>query len=583
MLILQSSGGNTVRSIMSFQAKRELLAQVAPRYQEANHTQKSLILDEFVAATGYARKYAIRLLTRPPVAPAAAIRRPRARHYGPAVLDALCTAWAASNYIGSRRLAPFLEELVPILERHGHLTLSQDVRTQLVAISAPTIDRLLRPLRLGDHPHGMSTTKPGTLLKHQVPVRTFADWNAVQPGFFEVDTVAHCGWSTEGTFLHTLVLTDVATGWTECLALLHRSQHAVVQALDRARQLLPFAVLGLDTDNGGEFVGAELLGYCEREQLTFTRSRAYKQNDQCYVEQKNGAIVRQFVGYDRFEGQRVYRQLTELYRALRLSINFFQPSMKLKAKRREGSTVKRTYDTAQTPYQRLCAAGVLAPEARQRLDAIYQALDPVRLLQQITALQDALWPQAVFRTPAPPSTAAPEEPADVRFRASACGLGADATTVAGHTAASEAPGVAALPTREQRPKRKYHRRQKIQGPRWWRTRKDPFAAVWEEVTQWVAVHPERTAKAVFVELQQRDPGQFPDVQLRTLQRRVQAWRAQTILTFDDHWLQEDVLVDQVIPRPLRAIHESDAIWSDPNADEQRQSVPAHAPAFPGTL
>lgn len=555
---------------MSFQAKRELLAQVAPRYRAANHTQKSLILDEFVAATGYARKYAIRLLTRPVAPLAAAIRRPRARQYGPAVQDALRTAWAAANFIGARRLAPFLKELVPILERHGHLTLSEDVRAQLLAISPATIDRLLRPLRAGDQPHGLSTTKAGILLKHQVPVRTFADWNEVQPGFFEVDTVAHCGWSTEGAFLSTLVLTDVATGWTECLALLHRSQHAVVQALDRARQLIPFPLLGLDTDNGGEFLNAELLAYCDREQLTFTRGRAYKKNDQCYVEQKNGAIVRQFVGYDRFEGERVYRQLTELYRALRLYINFFQPSMKLKEKRREGSSVKRTYDSAQTPYQRLCATGILSAEAAERLHAIYHALDPVRLLQQITTLQDALWQHAVFRTPAATRPdAAPERPPDVRFSAGACGLGADTATPAARSGGVDAPGISALGALAERPKRKYHRTKLFQRPRWWRTRTDPFEAVWEEVTQWLAAHPERTAKSVFVELQQRYPGQFPDAQLRTLQRRVQAWRAQAILTFDDQWLQEDVLLDQVIPRPLRAIPESEIACADPLAAEQK--------------
>jgi hypothetical protein len=559
---------------MSYQAKRELLAQVAPRYREASHTHKSLILDEFVAATGYARKYAIRLLTRPVALPPVALRRRRARHYGPAVQDALRTAWAAANYIGSRRLAPFLKELVPILERHGHLTLTAEVREHLLAISPATIDRLLRPLREGETPHGLSTTKAGTLLKHQVPVRTFADWNEVTPGFLEVDTVAHCGWSAEGAFLHTLVLTDVATGWTECLALLHRSQHAVVQALDRARQLLPFPVLGLDTDNGGEFLNTELFAYCDREQLTFTRGRAYKKNDQCYVEQKNGAIVRQFVGYDRFEGERAYRQLTELYRALRLYTNFFQPSTKLKEKRREGSTVKRTYDMAQTPYQRLCATTVVSAEARERLEGIYQALDPLRLLQQIAALQDALWQQAIFRTPAAlPDGGGPIAPPDVRFSTTGCGLGASPAATDACPGAAGTTSQDGLPPFAERPKRTYRRTKKAQEPRWWRTRPDPFATVWDEVTQSLAANPERTAKSVFVELQQRYPGQFPDAQLRTLQRRVQTWRAQAILAFDAQWLQDEVLVGQVVAPALRAIHESDAAWSDPTAVGQRPSLP----------
>ena len=233
---------------------------------------------------------------------------------------------------------------------------------------------------------GISTTKSGKLLKHQVPVRTFTDWNDAAPGFFEADLVAHCGSSAEGSFLYSLVLTDVATGWTECLALPYRSQHVVVQALGHAKQLLPFPLLGLDTDNGGEFLNAEVFAFCEREQITFTRGRAYRKNDQCYIEQKNGAIVRQLVGYDRFEGDRAYRQLSELYRAVRLYVNFFQPSMKLVSKHRDGSKVSRSYDAAQTPLQRLLASDVLTNERRLHLEQLSASLDPVRLLEQITQL-----------------------------------------------------------------------------------------------------------------------------------------------------------------------------------------------------
>ena len=167
-------------------------------------------------------------------------------------------------------LAPFLEELVAVLERHGPLRLSERIREQLVGISPATIDRILRPLRERDRPKGISTTRSGTLLKKRVPVRTFADWNESKPGFFEADLVAHCGWSTEGAYLNTLVLTDIATGWIECIALLHRSQHAVIEAIETARQLLAFQILGFDTDNGSEFLNGELLAYCEREGITFT-------------------------------------------------------------------------------------------------------------------------------------------------------------------------------------------------------------------------------------------------------------------------------------------------------------------------
>ena len=449
--------------------------------------------------------------------------------------DALAVAWAAANCICGKRLVPFLPELVPVLEQHGHLQLSAEARALLLALSPATADRLLAPLRRDGQTRGLSTTKRGLLLKHQVPIRTFNDWNETLPGFLEIDLVVHCGTSIEGAFLHTLTLTDVATGWTECLALRHRSQHTVIQALDWARPLLPFPILGLDTDNGGEFLNAELLAYCDREHLTFTRSRAYKKNDQCFVEQKNGAIVRQFVGYDRFEGEEAYRQLTELYRAVRLYVNFFQPSMKLLTKRREGSKVHRTYDQAQTPWQRLLSSEALKAETRTRLDAIYAALDPVRLLQQLTTLQEALWQHASFCSTAP-AVEAPALPSAVRFSGEACGLGQPATADSASAATPTAPA--------DRIRRKYHRTHKPQAPRWWRTRQDPFEPVWDEICQWLATQPERTAKSVLLELRQRYPGQFPDGQLRTLQRRVLVWRAKVILTFDEQWLQEEVFVAQ---------------------------------------
>ena len=535
---------------MSFQAKRELLAQVAPRYQHATYSHKSLILDEFVAATGYARKYAIRLLSRP-VSPPAPIKRPRQRRYGSAVQDALVTAWAATNFICAKRLVPFLPELVPSLERHGHLQLTDDVRAQLLSISPATAERILRTRRQAEHPKGISTTKSGKLLKHQVPVRTFNDWNDAAPGFVEADLVAHGGTSAEGSFLYSLVLTDVATGWTECLALPYRSQHVVVQALGHAKQLLPFPLLGLDTDNGGEFLNAEVFAFCEREQITFTRGRAYRKNDQCYIEQKNGAIVRQLVGYDRFEGERAYRQLTELYRAVRLYVNFFQPSMKLATKRRDGSKVSRTYDAARTPFQRLLASGVLTDERRFHLESLSASLDPVRLLEQITLLQDALWRHAIVPMPAQPVPAMATPPCDERFVANRCVSGEKLDRKDTVPLASGPRAGGMLPSHSEHTKRAYRRTKPQQGPRWWRTRTDPFEEVWTEVCGWLAEHPERTAKSVLLELQQRYPGQYPDEQLRTLQRRVQAWRAEAILIFDEQWLTEELLIGQMHPRPLR--------------------------------
>ena len=529
-----------VRTFMSYRARQELLVRVAPRYQEASNSRKSRILDEFVATTGYARKYAIRLL-RGPVRVPAPVRRTRTPRYGPAVRDALTVAWSATNGICAKRLVPFLPELVPALERHGHLHLDADVRSLLLTLSPATADRLLRPVRQIGQPRGISTTKPGGLLKQQIPVRTFAEWDAVTPGFCEADLVAHCGGNTEGVFLHTLTLTDVATGWTECLALLHPGQDTVIQALTHARRLLPFPLLGLDTDNGGEFINGAVIAYCAETGTTFTRGRVANSNDQCFVEQKNGSIVRQLVGYDRYVGELAYRQLVELYRAVRLYVNFFQPSVKLQAKQRAGSHVRRVYDTARTPFQRVAASGVLDPATQARLERTAQALDPVRLLRQIQTLQDALWRHAVL----PPSAmAAKPTPDAVRFDVHACSTVDDREASTGERDDVGGP--------EQR-RRRYRRTPRSLGPRTYRTRPDPFAAVWDEVRQELEAQPDRSAKAAFQALQQRYPGQFPDVQLRTLQRRVKDWRRSVIVTFDNQWLSEDSIGEGTAPAPLRAV------------------------------
>jgi hypothetical protein len=438
---------------------------------------------------------------------------------------------------------PFLPELVRVLEDRGHLALTGQVRGDLLSMSAATADRLLEVYRRKDRTRGIGTTNPGALLKRQVPVRTFTDWTDKRPGFLECDLVAHCGGDIERAFIYTLTLTDVATGWTECLPLRFRTQEGVVNGLERARSLLPFTVLGIDTDNGSEFLNAELVGYCERERITFTRGRAYKKNDQCYVEQKNGAVVRQFVGYDRFTGERTFRQLTEVYRALRLYVNFFQPSLKLRVKQRTGSHVHREFDAAQTPFQRLLASGALDAETRGRMAAVYGALDPVQLLRQVETLQDALWRQAESLTGRESdgvnggNTALPAiEP--VRFEVSAAVAGAGAVTNNVHET-------------QARP-RKYMRSPKVRAPRTWRTWPDAFASAWGEAAAWLAGDAERTAQSLLKHLQERHPGSYPDSQLRTLQRRVKEWRARVIVEFDDAWLDDDSFSGAPFLRPLRA-------------------------------
>lgn len=377
--------------MMSLESRRELLAVVAPRYRGAKLAERRRILDEFVASTGYHRKYALSLLNHPLTKASGPKKRQRSRRYPFAVQQALIRCWRASNGICSKRLIPYLPELVAVLERVGELHLDESTKRQLLAMSAATADRLLRAERQRNHLHGLSTTKPGTLLTDAVPIRTFADWDDAEPGFTEIDLVAHCGSIAKGDYLYTLTVTDISTGWTECLAVRNRGQQAVFQAIIRARACLPFPLKGINSDNGVEFLNSHLLSYCQQEQLTFTRSRPYKKNDQAYVEQKNWSIVRHLVGYGRYEGQKAWDALQRLYDGVRLYVNFFQPSMKLLSKERVGAKVKKHYDDAKTPYQRVLIDAHVAPEVKARLEQEYLTLNPLALLRQMHRLQAALW------------------------------------------------------------------------------------------------------------------------------------------------------------------------------------------------
>jgi hypothetical protein len=384
--------------MMSLVSKRELVEAVRQRYRASTRIDKGRILDEFVATTGYDRKYAIQLLNHPPKPRRTPLKRLKRRRYTPQVKDVLVKLWHIADGICGKRLVPALPDWVEALERHGELTLDECTRTLLLSISPATADRLLadeRRVRIG---RGRATTKPGTLLKHQIKVRTFADWDDDRPGFVEVDLVAHCDDSVAGHFLYTLVLTDIATAWTECVPIRNRSEKAVTAAVELARARFPFPLLGIDSDNGSEFINDELLRYCRDQHLTFTRCRPYKKNDQAHVEQKNWSIVRHFVGYDRFESRAALKALVELYGVLRLYANFFLPSLKLIDKRRVDTKVRKKYDTAMTPYRRVRASGILAPDVKEDLDALYAALNPAALKHRLDRFQDTLWQYATVRS-----------------------------------------------------------------------------------------------------------------------------------------------------------------------------------------
>jgi len=368
---------------------REYAAVQRARYTQATRAEKRRLLDEVVAVAGIHRKAAIRLLRRAPRRRASPGPGGRPRTYGPPVAAAAEVLWQASGRIGAHRLQPFVPELLDRLLRCGELTLAPSVDKLVRQASRPTLARLLGPARAQYPPCRATTTRPGTVLKHEIPIRTFAEWTDAQPGFLEVDLVAHCGSSTEGFYLCTLCAVDIATAWIELEPVWGKGQGRVGGAVDHVRTRLPMPLVGLDSDNGSEFINRSLVDYCRRHGVTFTRSRAWKKNDSAHVEQKNGAVVRQLVGYDRFTSRAAYGQLTRVYRLARLHVNFFQPVDKLLTKTRQGARSRRVYDRAQTPSQRLCAAGVLAPDVE--LEALYQSLNPLQLRRTLEHELDRLW------------------------------------------------------------------------------------------------------------------------------------------------------------------------------------------------
>ena len=479
------------RSI-SKKTRTELVGAVGQRYRLATRREKTRILDEFVALTNCHRKHAIRLLKRDTTT----MPSPGAMSkciYDEAVREALIVIWEAADRICGKRLQAIIPTLVEAMERHGHLNLDPSVRARLLSVSASTIDRLLAPMRAQARGGRKRRTSPKKASK-QIALRTFADWKEVEPGFLEIDFVEHCGGSMAGSFLHSLVATDVCSGWTEFVPLLAREQSLVVEGLGVIARQLPIPALGIDSDNDSAFINDTLLSYCERQQIEFTRSRAYRKNDQAWIEQKNGAIVRRFVGHERFAGVVAGQTLAQLYQALRLYVNYFQPSFKLREKTRHGSKLRKSYFPPATPCDRLLASSSVAEEAKETLRLQRAQLDPAALLHRIRDAQAAL---AALVSPD-----------------SANGPGRDTLD----------EFLAQLPHLWRAGDARPTHRQAATKPRYWRTRKDPFEAVWTDILLWLQEDPEATAKTLFQRLCQEYPGRFPDGQLRTLQRRIREWR-----------------------------------------------------------
>lgn len=378
---------------LTMQERKAVTKVVSLRYKTARKKLKQRMLTEFVATTGYNRGYAASVLrnrVRRKPRGSAAIKHGRGRYYDQSVSKPLREIWSIMDYICGKRLKPALAELVAKLEQHGELFLDERVKAKLLRISPATIDRLLKPEREKFQLKGRSGTKPGTLLKHQIPIRTFAQWDENRVGFTEMDLVGHDGGNPRGDFIQTLDMTDIKSCWTETEAVKNKAQVWVFGGLKAIEKRLPFKLLGIDSDNGSEFINAHLLRFCEGNKLTFTRGRSAHKNDNCYVEQKNYSVVRRAVGYARYDTGTELRLINELYRKLRLYTNYFQPAMKLVEKRRDGVRVHKRYDTAQTPYARLCGSEELAQERKAALRQEYAKLNPAQLKREITGLQNRL-------------------------------------------------------------------------------------------------------------------------------------------------------------------------------------------------
>lgn len=387
---------------LTMQERKMVTKAMAEQYRRAGKKKQGELLGQFVESTGYNRVYAAWLLRnygrRVELAPGVIAeggrckrtRPERTRRYGSEVVEALRKVWKIQDYPCGKRLAAALPEVVPRLVALGELRVTKKVQALLMTISPATIDRLLKPSREKlTLPH-RGGTKPGTLLKHQIPVRTFADWDDQRPGFVEIDLVAHNGGSGYGEFCQTLDATDVATGWSEQVAVLTKAQCHVLAALKQIRERIPYPLRGIDSDNGGEFINRPTQTYCEAERITFTRSRANRKNDNCYIEQKNWSIVRRFVGYGRYESAQALECLNQLYEVTHDYVNFFQPSMKLIEKIRDGARVTRRYDTPKTPYQRVLLSNDVEPGIKRALTRRYQALNPAALHREIERLQKKL-------------------------------------------------------------------------------------------------------------------------------------------------------------------------------------------------
>ncbi|MGZ9020602.1 MAG: transposase [Rhodoplanes sp.] len=505
---------------ISMGARREVLSAVAERYRAAGRHEKGRILDELTATAGWHRKHAVRALsavvasqagrqqsdegTTGAVAGAAEPPAGRRCKYAD-VREALVALWEASDRVCGKRLVAMIPALLPALERHDRLTPTSEERGLLLSVSAATIDRMLVDVKIAAAGGRRRRVGFYSAIRREVPIRTFNDWGNPPPGFCEIDMVAHGGTSVAGSFIQTLTMVDIATGWTECLPLVARDGSLVVEAMTRAQSLFPWLIRGADFDNDSAFMNDVVVPWCREQKIEVTRSRAYKKNDQAFVEQKNGAVVRRLVGYGRFDGVETARVMARLYAAARLHVNFFQPSFKLKEKRREGAKVIKRYHVPATPYERALAHPRLSKGIKLRLRETYRSLDPVALLAEIRVAQDKLGERIGKRGLAAATDASPADPL-----AFARALGTTATAVE-------------VRATHRRPKRRYKKR--IRMP----SKLDPHRVT---IESWLATEPQLTALNIVRRLVELDPSTFGDKQHSIVQRLLRSLRrkaAETVI------------------------------------------------------
>lgn len=380
---------------MSKRSKREYLEAIKLRYQEASRGEKSSILNEFCKTCGYNRKYAIRVLNRGAPEEHHRKRSPgRTKKYDhPVIREFLMATWKAANLPCSKRLKEMIPVWLPLYEQ-SYYPVGLELRKLLLSISPATIDRLFNGFRNRYKKHGLSTTKPGSILKEFIPIKT-NQWSETIPGFLEADTVAHCGTSIAGMFAYTLNLTDIATGWSVQRAIWGKGERNVVEAICAIEQALPFKILGFDCDNGSEFLNWHLIKYFKqrKNRVEHTRSRPYHKNDNAHVEEKNWTLVRQYLGYERFENPECIALMNDLYtRELYQLVNFFIPSFKLISKERRGSRIIKKHDKPKTPYQRLLGSEYMDEKVKQNLTVIFRQLNPyglqIRIRNKIKKILD---------------------------------------------------------------------------------------------------------------------------------------------------------------------------------------------------